>query len=99
MTFYQYLPFIMILLLIIFIMSIIFQKNKNVPVELFFQGLKLENNGHFAEAISNYENALHEVKKSKFHSDLKNKIVQKLKTLHTILEYNNSLGFTRQCNQ
>ena len=95
MTLYQCLPFVMIVLLIIFIMSVIFQKKKSLPVELFFQGLKYENDGHFEEAISNYENALNEAKKNRFHSDLENKIVQKIKILHTIIEYNNSLGFTR----
>ena len=80
----------------VFIISSIFLKKKNLPVKLFFEGLKHENSGNFEEAIMNYENALNEVKKSKFHNSLENKIIQKIKVLHTILEYKNSLGFTRQ---
>ena len=66
-----------------------------MPVELFVEGLKYENNGHFDEAIINYENALNEVKKNWFHGDLKNRIMQKLKVLHTIIEYKKNFGFTR----
>ena len=96
MTLYQYLPFIMLVLLMAFIISSVFLKKKNLPVKLFFEGLKQENSGNFEEAIMNYENALNEVKKNKFHSHLEGKIVQKLNVLHTIVEYKNSLRFTRQ---
>lgn len=73
----------------------LFLKKKNLPVELFVEGLKYENNGHFDEAIINYENALAEVKKNRFHNNLKNRIIQKLKVLQTIIEYQKSLQFTR----
>ncbi len=96
MTFYQYLPFIIIILLISFLISSIFFQKKNLPVKLFFEGLKNENSGHYEEAIMNYENALTEVKKNKFHGHLKNKIIEKLKVLHTIIEYKNSLHFIRE---
>jgi len=96
MTFYQYIPFIMILLLIAFIISSVFLKKNNSSLKLFVEGLKHENSGNFEEAIRNYENALSEVKKSRFRNNLENKIVQKLKVLHSILEYKSSLGFTRQ---
>jgi hypothetical protein len=95
MTFYQLLPFIMITLLIIFIVSSIILRKKNLHVTLFFEGLKYENNGYFEEAVVNYENALDEVKKKKFHSDLEGTIIQKLKVLHTIIEYQNGLSYTR----
>jgi hypothetical protein len=77
------------------IISSLFLKKKDLPVELFVEGLRYENNGHFYEAIINYENALSEVKKNVFHDDLKNKIIQKLKVLHTIIEYQKNFGFTR----
>ena len=67
MTIYQYLPFIMIASVIVFIISSLFLKKKNLRVELFVEGLKYENDGHFDEAIINYENALSEVKKNRFH--------------------------------
>jgi|SRR5436190_23518063 len=96
MTLFQYLPFIMIALLITSVISSLFLKKKNLPVELFSEGLKYENDGHFDEAIINYENALSEVKKNRFHRDLKNKIIQKLKVLYTISEYQKNVQFTHK---
>jgi hypothetical protein len=85
----------MIALLIGSVISSLFLKKKNLPVEFFGVGLKYENDGHFDEAIINYENALSEVKKNRFHNDLKNKIIQKLKVLHTIIEYKKNIQFIR----
>jgi len=86
----------MIAILIASIISSLFLKKKNLPVELFVEGLKYENDGHFDEAIINYENALSEVKKNRFHRDLENKIIQKLKVLYTISEYQKNTQFTRK---
>ena len=96
MTIFQYLPFIMIALLITSMISSIFLRKKNLPVELFTEGLKYENDGHFDEAIINYENALSEIKKNRFHRDLKSKIIQKLKVLYTISEYQKNIQFTHR---
>jgi len=96
MTLFQYLPFVMIAILIASIISSLFLKKKNLPVELFVEGLKYENDGHFDEAIINYENALSEVKKNRFHRDLENKIIQKLKVLYTVSEYKKNTQFTHK---
>jgi len=96
MTFFLYAPFIMIAVIIASIISSLFLKKRNLPVELFVEGLKYENSGHFEEAIINYENALDVVKKNRFQSNMKNKIIQKLKVLNTIIEYKKSLLFTRR---
>ena len=82
----------MIVLLITSIISSFFLKKKDLPVELFVEGLKNENDGHFDEAIIKYENALNEVKENRFHRELKSKIIQKLKVLHTIIEYRNNFS-------
>jgi len=95
MTLFQYLPFIMIALLIASIISSLFLKKKDLPVELFVEGLRYENDGHFDEAIMNYENALNEVRKNRFQSELENRIIQKLKVLHTISEYKKNIQFIR----
>ena len=76
------------------IISSFFLKKNDLPVELFVEGLKNENDGHFDEAIINYENALSEVKKHRIHSNLKNRIIQKLKVLHTIIEYRKNFQLT-----
>jgi len=86
----------MIALLIASIISSLFLKKKDLPVELFVEGLKYENDGHFDEAIMNYENALNEVKKNRSHRDLENKIIQKLKVLYTVSEYKKNIQFTHK---
>ena len=96
MTLFQYLPFFMIAVLIASIISSLFLKKKDLPVELFVEGLRYENDGHFDEAIMNYENALSEVKKNRVHRDLENKIIQKLKVLYTVSEYKKNIQFTRK---
>jgi hypothetical protein len=96
MTFFQYLPFIMIALLITSVISSLFLRKKNLPVELFVEGLRYENDGHFDEAIINYENALSEVKKNRSHRDLENRIIQKLKVLYTVSEYKKNIQFTHK---
>lgn len=85
----------MITLLIGSIFSSFFLKKKDLPVELFIQGLKYENDGHFDEAIINYENALSEVKKNSVHRELRDRIIQKLIVLHLTIEYKNNFQLTR----
>ena len=87
----DYIFLIMVLLLIVFFIRFFILRKKDTPVELFVEGLRNENNGHFETAVVTYESALNAVKKSRFHSYLKNKITEKIKVLHTIIEYKNSL--------
>jgi hypothetical protein len=69
----------MIALLIGSVISSLFLKKKNLPVEFFGVGLKYENDGHFDEAIINYENALSEVKRIDFTTTLKIRLSKSLK--------------------
>jgi len=65
--------------------------------ELFAEGLRNENSGYFETAFVNYERALGEVNKTPFPgSHLKTKILEKLKVLHTVIEYNKGLHSGRQ---
>ena len=94
-NYYYILSAMLIALIFLFIRSFIVRK-KSIPVALYVEALRNENSGHFEEALITYENALKEVEKEKFQqSSLKNKIVEKLKVLHTIIEYKNSLHFVR----
>ena len=95
MTLFQYFPFFMVAVTIILVISSVLAKKKSLPVKLFIEAQKNENNGYFEEAIITYASALDEAKKVRFHSSLKNKIADKLKVLHTTIEYRNNLGFTR----
>ena len=77
------------------IISSIFAKKKSLPVKLFIEAQKNENDGHFEEAVVTYNFALDEVKKIRFHGSLKNRIIGKLKVLHTAIEYKENLHFGR----
>jgi hypothetical protein len=70
-------------------------RRKNLPVQLYVQALQNENNGNFEGALIAYESALKEVIKIRFHGSLKNKIIQKIKLLHTLIEHKNSFRFIR----
>lgn len=95
MSLFQILPFIMITLIIILITSATLFKRRNLPIELFIEAQKIENDGRFEEAVISYGSALDEVKKIRFQRGLKNKIIEKLKVLNTTIEYKNNLRFTR----
>lgn len=94
-TFYYILLFVVLAIIVFFIRSFIIRK-RNIPVELFTEALRDENSGHFEAALRTYENALNEEKKIIFHTNgLKNRIADKLKVLHTIIEYKNNFHITR----
>jgi len=65
-------------------------RKKNVPDELFAEALKNENSGDFEVALVTYERALGEAKKIGFQGHrIKNKIMEKLKVLHMVINYKN----------
>lgn len=82
--------------MIILVLHSLMSKKKNISVDLFNAALRNENNGLYEEAVANYESALIEVNKTRFHSTFKNKIIEKLKVLHTLIDYNNSVRVNRQ---
>lgn len=95
MLFYYFILLLMLLTFIIFLTRFLILGGKNIPVQLFNQAIKNENNGSFEAALITYESALNEVKKIRFHSNLKNKIIDKIKVLQTIIEYKNNFRFIR----
>ena len=96
MPFYYYFFLLLILSIIFLVFRSLFLRKRNISVELFVKGLSNENNGNFEEAVVNYECALQEVKKIRFHNNLKNKIIEKLKVLHTFIEYKNNMTIKRE---
>ena len=78
-----------------FLIRFLVMKKKDVSVEFFIIAQRNENNGHFEEAIVSYSKALNEAKKSKFGNMLKNKIADKLKVLHTVVEYQKNTHYIR----
>ena len=96
MLFYLYFLISRIAIVIFFLIRAFVLRRNNISVELFLNALRTENNGQFEDAVTTYEKALNEVNKMKFHGRLKNKIVEKIKVLHTIIEYNNGIRYTRR---
>ena len=86
----------MIVIISIAVITSILINKKTLPVRLFIEAQKNENDGRFEEAVITYKSALDEVRKLKFHGSLKNKIIDKLKVLHTTIEYKNSFQVIRQ---
>ncbi len=92
MTFYNFLIIFMLVTLLILTIRFIIWPKKSIPDKLFIEALRNENSGYFEEAVITYETALHEVEKSRFHSNsMRNMIIEKLKVLHTNIEYKNSV--------
>jgi len=67
----------------------------NIPVGLYLKALRDENSGHFEEAVTSYEAALSQCDGLKFQRAFKNKIIGKVKLLHTIIDYNKTFRFVR----
>jgi ABC-type Fe3+-siderophore transport system permease subunit len=93
-VYYYFLSVIVLLIIILLIISFVLGR-KSIPVELFVKALRNENNGNLEEAVITYEIALNEVKKIRFHNGLKNKIIEKIKLLHTVIAYQKDSVFVR----
>ena len=93
MPFYYSLFLFMILSVIIHLIFSFGLVKKKIVDELFFEAQRNENNGHIAEAVTIYESVLTKIKKMRFYSNLKNIIIQKLKLLHLVIEYQKKLHF------
>ena len=82
-----YLGGLIILLVAGFYFAVSFFRKKYTYTDLYAEGVKNENDGAFKAALENYSKALAEVEKYKFHDDMKQQIVQKIKVLKSAIEY------------
>lgn len=80
-----------VLLIALFFLRVLFYSKKNISEKSFSIALQSENNGEYEDALLNYEIALAQVKKMKHHKDLKSKILEKIKVLHTVIQYQKNL--------
>lgn len=65
-----------------------------MPVELIALALRNEISGDFEAAVVSYESALVKVKKNRFKDNkLEIKIIEKIKTLYTVMEYHKNFHF------
>jgi hypothetical protein len=96
MSIYYLYSIIIVFIIIILIIRFFVLKNHKIPEKIFVEALRNENSGDFEAAIISYEIALQIVKKAKHHNySLENKILEKIKVLHTVIEYKYNLQFTR----
>jgi hypothetical protein len=95
MPVYYYILLIIVLSIVFLIVRSWVLQRKNIPVELYVKALQNENSGNFEQALISYESALNEVNKIRFHRNLKNKIINKIKLLRTLIEYKNSFHIIR----
>lgn len=92
-----YFLYLFISLFILFLLARFFvPKSKPLPMQIFLKGRQTENNGNFDEATAIYENALCEVKKTRFHRPLKKTLTEKIKLLKQIEKYNKEQNFIRE---
>ncbi len=99
MPYYYYFILMIAVLIIIYLVRSGTFSTKSTPLELFNEALREENSGDFQAAFMNYELALSEAGKNKFHSNLKNRIQEKLKVLHTIIEYEKSMHLAKRISK
>ena len=95
MSLYYYIIGIPALVVLAVLIRAGFLLKKDLPADLFALALKDENSGNLESAMVTYQTALQEVRKSRFHRDLEQKITEKLKVLHTVIEYNRNFHYER----
>lgn len=78
---------VVLLVLIILLVRWLIARRKDIPSALFSAARKKENSGNYAEALSNYETALTEIKKTRHDKRLETIIIEKIKVLHTVIQY------------
>lgn len=93
-VYYYFLMIVGLSILFVIIRSWALQR-KNIPIELYIKALQNENNGNFEQALISYESALNEVNKIRFHRNFRHKITEKIKLLHTLIDYKNSFHIIR----
>jgi hypothetical protein len=80
--------FLIISLIILSLVFILFANyKKNNHTELYKEGVRNENDGRYAIALQNYQDALSEVKKLRLDNKFGRKIAQRIKILQTIINY------------
>jgi hypothetical protein len=95
MPIYYYLLLCTILLALGFLIHAIFIAKANIPIKLFLQGIKRENEGHLEEAALIYFSAYKEFKKIRSHSKLTHAITGKLRLLSSVMDEKRALSLKK----
>jgi hypothetical protein len=75
------------IIILSFIIFLIAHYKKTSHTELYKQGVRNENDGHYTIALQNYEDALSEVRKLKMDNKFGKKIAERIKILQTTVDY------------
>lgn len=84
---YLYGLFFVLLCGLVLIIRKLIRNRANTPDSLLVEALRYENNGVYEKAVISYEAALEKIKKIRSQRTLQTKISQKIKVLHTLIEY------------
>lgn len=77
-----------ILIILLFILKTVIQKKRPSSFSLYVKALKDENSGNLEEALVSYRIAYEEAAKTRFQEDMKQRILKKMKVLHSMKGYN-----------
>ena len=72
----------------------IIQKNRQSSVSLYVKALKDENSGNLEGALAKYKSAYEEAAKTRFQENMKERILNKMKVLHSMKGYNKQFQLT-----
>jgi len=87
-----YLLLIVALVIIIIVVLLFARYKKNSHTELYKEGVRNENDGQYTLALQNYEDALSEIRKLKVDNKFGDKILERIKMLRTLIDYENQTG-------
>ena len=87
MPYSLYLFSFIVLIILGLIIFLIAQYKKTSHTELYKEGVRNENDGHYTIALQNYEDALSEVRKLKMDNKFGKKIAERIKILQTTVDY------------
>lgn len=91
MGFQEYIIKFMLFSTAFYVMFLLFGKKKNIPLDLYTEALRQENDGQYEAALLIYQQALQEQEKGRFRdARLTAGILEKIKVLHTIISYNSN---------
>jgi len=94
---YPYFYSVLITASIALVIVIVFfaQSRRNSHTELYREGVRNENDGHYDLALQNYEDALSEIKKLKLDNQFGIKISQRIKVLSNFMLYEKNIQIVR----
>jgi hypothetical protein len=90
-----YIVIFIVLLAVAITVLLIAQYKKNSHTELYKEGVHNENEGNYKLALQNFEDALAEIRKLKVDNKFGDKIEERIKILHTIIDYEKSFQNSR----